>query len=203
MNIKKIKKIDMCPQPTLRTHLAIHVQRDKEENKLFPLSLLRIYSISSVPSTRTEKGKSGKRQQMSIVTVPMPDYSSSPQTGGGCDLTRSTYVFPCIQDARHCWVVQLGPGQGKLNTVRFNMVSIVLANVQCCFAKTYPFALLQFGQNNVSCIKRTTKQTKEDKRERGREKEGNSSALFSMKATAIIKNKYEKTCISSGAVFRV
>ena len=66
-------------------------------NTSFPHSLLRIYS------TCTIQGNRGKRQQMSIAAVPMPDYSSSPQTGGGCDLTRSTYVFPCIQDARHCW----------------------------------------------------------------------------------------------------
>ena len=31
--------------------------------------------------TGREKGKNGKKQQMSIVTVPMPDYSPSPQTG--------------------------------------------------------------------------------------------------------------------------
>ena len=183
----------MCPQSTPRTHLAIHVQRDKKENKLLPLSLLRIYSISSVPSTRTEKGKSGKRQQMSIVTVPMPDYSSSPQTGGGCDLTRSTYVFPCIQDARHCWVVQLGPGQGKLNTVKFNMVSMCWPMFKVVLQKRIPLHCYNLDKITFPASKEQqslTKQTKENKTERGREKGGNSSALFSMKTTAIIKNKY-------------
>ena len=139
-------------------------------NTSFPHSLLRIYSTCTIHRTGTEKGNRGKRQQMSIAAVPMPDYSSSPQTGGGCDLTRSTYVFPCIQDARHWLVVQLGPGQGRLNTVWFNMVSmcspmfnVVLQKLSLCIVEI-------LRKTAVSWMKRTTKQTKENKREWGREK---------------------------------
>ena len=96
---------------------------------------------SSGDRTGTEKGNSGKRQHLSIAAVPMPDYSSSPQTGGGCDLTRSTYVFPCIQDARHWLVVQLGPGQGKTEHCKIQHGFHVFANVQCCFDKKTKISL--------------------------------------------------------------
>ena len=109
---------------------------------------------------------------MSIVTVPMPDYSPSPQTGGGCDLTRSTCVFPCIQDARHCWVVQLGPGQGKLNAVKFNMVSMCWPMFNVALEKHIPL-------HCCSMAKKTVKQKKQ-KRE-GERGENISDLLTSMK----------------------
>ena len=79
-----------------------------------------------------------RANRSSRLAVPMPDYSSSPQTGGGCDLTRSIYVFPCIQDARHWLVVQLGPGQGKTEHCKIQHGFHVCANVQCCFDKNIP-----------------------------------------------------------------
>ena len=106
----------MCPQSTLRTQDSFGdtcAKRWQTSTQVSPFIAVNVNSICTIHRTGTEKGNSGKRQHLSIAAVPMPDYSSSPQTGGGCDLTRSTYVFPCIQDARHWLVVQLGPGQRK------------------------------------------------------------------------------------------
>ena len=107
-----------------------------------------------------------RANRSSRLGLPMPDYSSSPQTGGGCDLTRSTYVFPCIQDARHWLVVQLGPGQGKTEHCTVQHGFHVFANVQCCFDKNIPLHRCNLTQNAVSWTKRTTK---EDKRGQNKE----------------------------------
>ena len=191
----KHKKIDMwyvliCVHNLrwgLRTHLEIHVQGDGKHEHKCPHSLLRIYSSCTIHRTGTEKGNGGKRQQMSIAAVPMPDYSSSPQTGGGCDLTRSIYVFPCIQDARHWLVVQLGPGREN-STLYGSTWFPWVRQCSMLFWQKYPFAFAIWQKNAVSWMKRTTKQTKEDKREWGREKGVNISALFSMKTFAYISS---------------
>ena len=62
------------------------------------------------------------------------------------------------------------------------------ANVQCCFEKNIPLHRCNLTKSDVAKMKRTTKQTKEDKREWGREKGVNISALFSMKTFACISN---------------
>ena len=76
----------------------------------------------------------------------------------------------------------------------------VFAIVQCCFEINIPLDCSSLTKNDVSWMKRTTKQTKEDKREWGREKGWNISALFSMKTCAYISN-HQKRCVSSDLPF--
>ena len=137
---------------------------------LAPYTWYPSWFIASKNPTQNGKGERQKRQKATNVH---------------CDCTNAwlqlfptnwwrlwfNKVYICIPLHSRCTPL-LGSAAwtraGKTEHCKIQHGLHVLANVQCCFRKTYPFALLQFGQNKLSCIKRTTKPNKANKRKQNR-----------------------------------
>ena len=142
----------MCPQSMLRTHLDIHVQKKRQTStQVSPFIAENLQHLA--------KGNTCLLRLYQCLITALPHKLVE------------AYVFPCIQDARHWLVVQLGPGQGTLNTVRFNMASMCSPMFNVVF-KTKSLCIVAVWQKTTFPVwkeqqskQRKTKESEEERKD--------------------------------------